>query len=108
MFIDNVDQRDWIKKHFELPGVMKLTRHEKRMLMKRLLHSTNFEQFLAKKWSAERRFGLEGCEVLIPALKQVIDTSSALGVESCVIGMPHRYNNIGVMAGGQRGQLPLH
>lgn len=50
-----------------------------------------FEQFLAKKWSSEKRFGLEGCEVLIPAMKTVIDHSSGYGVESFVMGMPHRY-----------------
>ena len=90
MFIDNLEQCDWIKKRFEPPGVTRLTRHEKRTLIRRLLRSTNFEQFLAKKWSSERRFGLEGCEVLIPALKQVIDTSSELGVDSFIMGMSHR------------------
>lgn len=49
-----------------------------------------FESFLAKKWSSEKRFGLEGCEILIPAMKQVIDKSTELGVESIVMGMPHR------------------
>lgn len=49
-----------------------------------------FEEYLAKKWSSEKRFGLEGCEVLIPAMKQVIDSCSASGVDSFVIGMPHR------------------
>lgn len=45
---------------------------------------------MAKKWSSEKRFGLEGCEILIPAMKQVIDKSTELGVESIVMGMPHR------------------
>lgn len=49
-----------------------------------------FEAFLAKKWTSEKRFGLEGCEILIPAMKQVIDKSTELGVESIVMGMPHR------------------
>jgi hypothetical protein len=49
-----------------------------------------FEGFLARKWSSEKRFGLEGCEILIPAMKQVIDKSTELGVESIVMGMPHR------------------
>jgi len=90
MFIDSLEQCNWIKKHFEPPYIMRLKRHEKRTLMKRLLRSTNFEQFLAKKWSSERRFGLEGCEVLIPALKQVIDSSNELGVDSFILGMSHR------------------
>jgi 2-oxoglutarate dehydrogenase E1 component len=49
-----------------------------------------FEEFLAKKWSSEKRFGLEGCEVLIPGMKTVIDSSSALGVDTFFIAMPHR------------------
>lgn len=52
---------------------------------------SRFEDFLARKWSSEKRFGLEGCEVLIPALKTIIDKSSAAGIESVIMGMPHRY-----------------
>ena len=32
-----------------------------------------FEEFLAKKWTSAKRFGLEGCEILIPGLKTIID-----------------------------------
>ena len=55
-----------------------------------MIFNNRFEEYLAKKWSSEKRFGLEGCEVLIPALKAVIDTSSAHGIDSFVMGMPHR------------------
>lgn len=50
-----------------------------------------FEDFLQRKWSSEKRFGLEGCEVLIPALKTIIDKSSENGVDYVIMGMPHRY-----------------
>ena len=49
-----------------------------------------FEEYLAAKWPSEKRFGLEGCEVMIPAMKEIIDNSTVRGVESYVIGMPHR------------------
>lgn len=52
-----------------------------------------FEEFLQKKWSSEKRFGLEGCESLIPALKTIIDMSSKSGVESVIMGMPHRWTD---------------
>lgn len=55
-----------------------------------LLSHSSFEEFLQKKWPSEKRFGLEGCEVLIPAMKHIIDRSSSEGVESFIIGMPHR------------------
>ncbi|CAB0045182.1 unnamed protein product [Trichogramma brassicae] len=57
---------------------------------KRQISSASFESFLARKWSSEKRFGLEGGEILIPAMKQIIDKSTELGVESIVMGMPHR------------------
>ena len=49
-----------------------------------------FEDYLKKKWSSEKRFGLEGCEVLIPAMKMVIDTAAGKGVDTVIMGMPHR------------------
>lgn len=90
MFINDLNKCDWIRRKFETPGVMKFSDEAKRLIMARLIRSTRFEEFLAKKWSAEKRFGLEGCEVLIPSMKTVIDASSDLGVESVNIGMPHR------------------
>lgn len=60
-------------------------------LWQRLLFSCRFEEFLQRKWSSEKRFGLEGCESLIPALKTIIDVSSKNGVESVIMGMSHRY-----------------
>lgn len=49
-----------------------------------------FEAFLQKKFQSEKRFGLEGGEMMIPAMKQLIDQSTKLGVESVIMGMPHR------------------
>uniref|UniRef100_A0A8C4E7X5 2-oxoglutarate dehydrogenase complex component E1 n=1 Tax=Dicentrarchus labrax TaxID=13489 RepID=A0A8C4E7X5_DICLA len=90
MFINNVDQCQWIRQKIETPGIMQFTNAEKRTLLARLIRSTRFEDFLARKWSSEKRFGLEGCEVLIPALKTIIDKSSAAGIDSVIMGMPHR------------------
>lgn len=55
-----------------------------------MLLCCRFEEFLQRKWSSEKRFGLEGCESLIPALKTIIDMSSEKGVENVIMGMPHR------------------
>ncbi|XP_051174483.1 2-oxoglutarate dehydrogenase complex component E1 isoform X3 [Leptopilina boulardi] len=90
MFINSLEQCNWIRQKMETPGVMEITNDEKRLILARLTRATGFEAFLAKKWTSEKRFGLEGCEILIPAMKQVIDKSTELGVESIVMGMPHR------------------
>ncbi|XP_034189453.1 oxoglutarate dehydrogenase Nc73EF isoform X3 [Osmia lignaria lignaria] len=90
MFINSLEQCNWIRQKMETPGVMEMTNDERRLILARLTRATGFEAFLARKWSSEKRFGLEGCEILIPAMKQVIDKSTELGVESVVMGMPHR------------------
>lgn len=90
MFINSLEQCNWIRQKLETPGVMEMDTNQKRLILARITRATGFEAFLARKWSSEKRFGLEGCEILIPAMKQVIDKSTELGVESIVMGMPHR------------------
>ncbi|XP_053689506.1 2-oxoglutarate dehydrogenase complex component E1-like isoform X4 [Sabethes cyaneus] len=90
MFINSLDQCNWIRERFETPNIMTYTNEEKRLILARLTRATGFEAFLAKKFSSEKRFGLEGCEIMIPAMKEVIDVSTKLGVESIIMGMPHR------------------
>merc|ERR1711988_147280 len=90
MHINNLDQINWIRQRLETPGAMELNSTEKRLLLARISRSVGFEGFLAKKWASEKRFGLEGVDMLIPCMKQVIDRSTELGVECVVMGMPHR------------------
>ena len=59
-------------------------------ILDRLAWSEMFESFLANKFAAAKRFGLEGCETLIPGMKALIDRSTDMGVDSIVMGMPHR------------------
>ncbi|KHN76850.1 2-oxoglutarate dehydrogenase, mitochondrial [Toxocara canis] len=77
MHLTNYEMLEWVRRRFESPNVMKLAEHQKKVLYKRLMRSANFDEFLAKK-------------LLIPALEQLIDHGSALGVDSVVVGMPHR------------------
>ena len=65
-----------------------------------------FETFLAQKFNTTKRFGLDGGEAIIPALKDGIDRASELGVHSFVIGMPHR-GRLNVLANVMRKPMPL-
>jgi 2-oxoglutarate dehydrogenase E1 component len=49
-----------------------------------------FEQFLDKKYVGQKRFSLQGAEVLIPALDSIVEMGANLGVEEYVFGMAHR------------------
>ena len=59
---------------------------EKRFILARISRAVGFENFLAKKYSSEKRFGLEGVEMMIPGMKEIVDLSTLMGVESVVIG----------------------
>uniref|UniRef100_A0A8C2QA61 2-oxoglutarate dehydrogenase complex component E1 n=1 Tax=Cyprinus carpio TaxID=7962 RepID=A0A8C2QA61_CYPCA len=84
--------------------IMQFSLEEKRTLLARMVRSTRFEEFLQRKWSSEKRFGLEGCESLIPALKTIIDKSSDKGVDTVIMGMPHR-GRLNVLANVIRKEL---
>ena len=87
MFIIIKLQVNWIRKRLETPGALHMDSDEKRLLLARISRATGFENFLAKKYSSEKRFGLEGVEMMIPGMKEVVDISTLSGVESVVIGM---------------------
>lgn len=61
---------------------------------KRILHKLNqavaFENFIHTKFVGQKRFSLEGCETLIPALDAVIEVGANLGIKEFVMGMSHR------------------
>ncbi|KAI9261804.1 oxoglutarate dehydrogenase, E1 component [Helicostylum pulchrum] len=83
-------QCNWIRARVENPEPYKYSIQEKKRILDRLTWSDSFERFIASKYPSEKRFGLEGGESLIPGMKALIDRSVDLGVNSIVIGMPHR------------------
>ncbi|KAK3036201.1 hypothetical protein RJ639_030645 [Escallonia herrerae] len=90
MHIADRGKCNWLRDKIETPAPMQYNRQRRVVILDRLIWSTQFENFLATKWTASKRFGLEGCETLIPGMKKMFDRSADLGVESIVIGMPHR------------------
>lgn len=49
-----------------------------------------FEQFCAQKFNTSKRFGIDGCETAIVMLKGIVKKAVVMGVDSIVMGMPHR------------------
>ena len=88
--IPDREQCDWIRSRIEIPQPFKYSVDEKRRILDRLIWSSSFEAFLATKFPNDKRFGLEGCETLVPGMKALIDRSVDYGVKDIIIGMPHR------------------
>ncbi len=61
---------------------------------KKILHKLNeaevFETFIHTKYLGQKRFSLEGGEVLIPALDAIIEKGAELNCKHFIIGMAHR------------------
>ncbi|KAJ2513786.1 2-oxoglutarate dehydrogenase E1 component, partial [Coemansia sp. RSA 2049] len=83
-------QCDWIRERFEVPERFNYSKEQKFRMLDRLIWGSSFEKFASTKWPSQKRFGLEGCESLIPGMKELIDHSVDLGVESIIMGMAHR------------------
>lgn len=90
MHIPSREQCDWIRERIEIPQPYKYAVDEKRRILDRLIWAVSFEAFLSTKFPNDKRFGLEGAESTIPAMKALIDSSVESGIEDVVIGMPHR------------------
>ena len=90
MHISDREKQNWLRERCELAQPPTLTKQKSLQIYDRLAHSTLFEQYLANKFNTAKRFGLEGCESLVPGLKALVDRATEKGVESIVFGMPHR------------------
>ncbi|MFT5126540.1 MAG: 2-oxoglutarate dehydrogenase E1 component [Rhodothermales bacterium] len=63
---------------------------QKTHILTKLAQSVGFEKFLHKKYAGQKRFSLEGCEALVPALDAVFQEGAKLGAHEFVMGMAHR------------------
>lgn len=63
---------------------------QKRRILEKLTEAVAFENFVHTKFVGQKRFSLEGCETLIPALDAIIEFGAQQGIKEYVIGMSHR------------------
>lgn len=90
MHISSRDQCNWIRDKFEGLQFEQVPKAKRVLNYDRLLWADEFQKFLANKFNTTKRFGVEGCESVIPGLKVSFDTLVDSGVSKVVIGMPHR------------------
>ncbi|MGH1336430.1 MAG: 2-oxoglutarate dehydrogenase E1 component [Aureispira sp.] len=90
--IENRDKHDWLLKRIDqIKGAdYGHSLDKKRRILEKLNGATGFENFLGKKYVAQKRFGLEGGESAIPALDGIINRAADQEVQEVVIGMAHR------------------
>jgi len=90
-YIEHPEQKEWIRSYVEnTRGTPNFSADEKREILNDLTEAELFEQFIHIKFIGAKRFSLEGGDATIPAIRQIVETSSDNGVNEVVLGMPHR------------------
>ncbi len=89
--VNNDDERKWLLERIESGNVyLSLTDEEKKQLLERLAHVEGFEGFLQKTFVGQKRFSIEGLEVMVPMLDQIVKHATAEKIEHIMMGMAHR------------------
>jgi 2-oxoglutarate dehydrogenase E1 component len=87
--INSLEKLNWLRERVEVPTTP-FTKEEKIRMLRRTAFSEKFESFLATKFNAAKRFGLEGNESMITGMRAMLDTAREHGVNDVIIGMVSR------------------
>lgn len=91
MHIQEPDERQWLIDRME-PCLNRpdLPVTEKLHILEKLHQAAHFESFLHRKFVGQKRFSLEGGEVLVPVLDRIVRGCPGIGIRDVVLGMSHR------------------
>ncbi|MBA3865124.1 MAG: multifunctional oxoglutarate decarboxylase/oxoglutarate dehydrogenase thiamine pyrophosphate-binding subunit/dihydrolipoyllysine-residue succinyltransferase subunit [Solirubrobacterales bacterium] len=84
-------QRIWLREMIETGAHRQpLSDEEKHRLLHRLIDVFQFERFLEKAYLGQKMFSIEGLDVVVPMLDELVTISHRGGAEEVVFGMAHR------------------
>ncbi|MCR3755718.1 MAG: subunit of E1(0) component of 2-oxoglutarate dehydrogenase [Sodalis sp. Psp] len=91
MHINNTKEKHWIQQRIEsLIGQPSFMPEEKKRFLRELTAAEGIEQYLGSNFPGAKRFSLEGGDVLIPMLKEMVRYAGGNGTREVVLGMAHR------------------
>lgn len=89
MHISSSEEIEWLQNKVENQHY-NLDANNRKAILKHLVETEMFEQFLHIKFPGYKRFSIEGAESLIVGLEQIIDDAFAFNISEIVLGMAHR------------------
>ena len=91
MFIRDPEKLRWLREKIETnQNTAVFSPEEKKQIYHYLKEAVGFEKFIHNKFVGQKRFSLEGAEILVPALNYLLEYGARLGVSEVNIGMAHR------------------
>ncbi len=89
--VHNYEEKTWLVKQVESGVIFKDLSNEKRKsILKRLTEVEGFEQYLHRTFVGQKRFSIEGLDMLVPILDELISSAVEVGTNTINIGMAHR------------------
>ena len=84
-------QRMWLREKIE-SGAFRapLSDDEKRKLLRRLTQVDSLERFMHKAYLGQKQFSIEGLDMTVPMLDEMIQLAATAGAREVVLGMAHR------------------
>jgi 2-oxoglutarate dehydrogenase E1 component len=84
-------QRTWLRRQIESGAYRQpLPAEEKKGLLKRLIQVDTLERFIHRAYIGQKQFSLEGLDMTVPMLDELIELAANDGAKDVVLGMAHR------------------
>lgn len=91
LYIRHPEVLGWLKRKMEPSKNTPIYSREKKLaIYHHLKQAAGFEAFVHKKFVGQKRFSIEGSEVVVPGIKALIERGAQLGVREFAFGMAHR------------------
>ncbi len=89
--IHTADERFWLREAVESERFYEsLNGESAKALLAQLTRVDTFEQFLHKTFLGQKRFSIEGLDMLVPMLNLLVRSAGKTGIPEVVLGMAHR------------------
>jgi len=89
--VHNLEEKNWLQKTVESGKIYpQLSKEEKLNVLKRLTEVEGFEKFAHRIFVGQKRFSIEGLDMLVPLMDKIISSSVEQGAKTVNIGMAHR------------------
>ncbi len=89
MYINDVERKTWLQEAVER-GEESFSVEDKTKILSDLFRAEGIEHFLHKRYVGHKRFSIEGAEVTVAILRELLDQAARYGAAEVIIGMAHR------------------